>query len=78
MDTQCFHRDGNQDVGMGDCQLRSGKGQRGHLYMVFLAYSILMHQLRQSRSSAWATERLTTIGQACMAVVKDSLRQTLA
>jgi|GEM_PF-5481132 len=29
MGTQCFHRDGNQDVGMGDCQLRSGKGQRG-------------------------------------------------
>jgi len=76
--TECFHRDGKQHVGMGDCQLRSGQGQTRHLYMVFLAYSILMRQLRQGRASAWAMERLTTIGQACMAVLKDSLSQTVA
>ena len=76
--TECFHRDGKQHLGMGDCQLRNGQGQTRHLYMVFLAYSVLMRQLRQSRASAWALERLTTIGQACMAVLRQTLSQTLA
>ena len=75
--TECFHRDGKQHLGMGDCQLRNGQGQTRHLYMVFLAHSVLMRQLRQSRASAWALERLTTIGQACMAVMRHTLSQTL-
>ncbi len=76
--TECFHRDGKQQLGMGDCQLRSGQGQSRHLYMVFLAYSVLMRQLQQRRSCAWALERLTTIGQACMAVLRQTLSETLA
>ena len=76
--TECFHRDGKQQLGMGDCQLRSGPGQTRHLYMVFLAYSVLMRQLQQRRSCAWALERLTTIGQACMAVLRQTLSETLA
>jgi hypothetical protein len=76
--TECFHRDGKQQLGMGDCQLRNGQGQTRHLYMVFLAYSVLMRQLRQGRSHAWALERLTTIGQACMAVLRQTLSDTLA
>jgi hypothetical protein len=76
--TECFHRDGKQQLGMGDCQLRSGQGQTRHLYMVFLAYSVLMRQLRQGRSRAWALERLTTIGEVCMAVLRETLRDTLA
>ena len=76
--TECFHRDGKQQLGMGDCQLRSGQGQTRHLYMVFLAYSVLMRQLQQRRSCAWALERLTTIGQACMAVLRQTLSETLA
>ena len=75
--TECFHRDGKQHLGMGDCQLRKGRGQTRHMYMVFLAHSVLMRQLRQSRARAWALERLTTIGQACMAVMRDTLSQTL-
>jgi len=75
--TECFHRDGKQHLGMGDCQLRSGQGQTRHLYMVFLAHSLLMRQLRQSRACAWALERLTTIGQACLAVLRQSVSQTL-
>ena len=75
--TECFHRDGKQHLGMGECQLRSGRGQTRHMYMVFLAYSILMSQLKQSHARAWALERLTTIGQACRAVLKESLSQTL-
>jgi len=76
--TECFHRDGKQQLGMGDCQLRSGQGQTRHLYMVFLAYSVLMRQLRQGRSRAWALERLTTIGEVCMAVLRETLSDTLA
>ncbi len=76
--TECFHRDGKQQLGMGDCQLRSGLGQTRHLYLVFLAYSVLMRQLGHSRTRGWALERLTTIGQACMAVLRQTLSDTLA
>jgi hypothetical protein len=75
--TECFHRDGKQHLGMGDCQLRNGLGQTRHLYMVFLAHSVLMRQLRQGRAREWALERLTTIGQACMAVLRETLSQTI-
>jgi hypothetical protein len=76
--TECFHRDGKQQLGMGDCQLPSGLGQTRHLYLVFLAYSVLMRQLGHSRTRGWALERLTTIGQACMAVLRQTLSDTLA
>ena len=76
--TECFHRDGKQHLGMGDCQLRKGRGQTRHMYMVFLAYSVMMRQLQQRRSRAWALERLTTIGQACRAVLRQTLDQTIS
>lgn len=76
--TECFHRDGKQQLGMGDCQLRNGLGQTRHMYLVFLAHSLLMHQLRQGRASAWALERLTTVGQACRAVCRETLSQTIS
>ncbi|MFN8503497.1 transposase [Kouleothrix sp.] len=43
---ETFHRDGKQQVGLGACQLRSGESQIRHRYLVFLAYSALMTQLR--------------------------------
>jgi len=76
--TECFHRDGKQHLGMGDCQLRTGLGQTRHMYMVVLAHSVLMRQLRQSRASEWALERLTTIGQSCWAVLRETLSQTIS
>ena len=76
--TECFHRDGKQHLGMGDCQLRNGRGQTRHMYMVFLAHSVLMRQLRQGRAREWARERLTTIGQACMAVLRQTLSDTIS
>jgi hypothetical protein len=76
--TECFHRDGKQHLGMGECQLRNGRGQTRHMYMVFLAYSVLMRQLRQGRASEWARERLTTIGQACMTVLRQTLSDTIS
>ena len=76
--TETYHRDGKQELGMGDCQLRSGQGQTRHMYLVMLAYSLLMTQLKQSRAKEWALERLTTIGQACRAITTETLRTTLA
>ena len=63
---------------MGNCQLRKGLGQTRHMYLVFLAHSLLMRQLRQGRASAWAPERLTTVGQACRAVCLETLSDTIS
>lgn len=76
--TETFHRDGKQELGMGDCQLRDGQGQTRHMYLVMLAYSLLMSQLRQDRAKEWALCRLTTIGEACRAALRETLRTTLA
>jgi len=76
--TECFHRDGKQHLGMGDCQLRKGRGQTRHMYLVFLAHSLIMRQMRQSHPCAWALEHLTTVGQACRAVMRQTLSQTIA
>jgi hypothetical protein len=76
--TEPFHRDGKQQLGMGDCQLRDGEGQTRHMHLVMLAYSLLMRQLRQGHAYEWAYRRLTTIGEACRAVLCETLRQTLA
>lgn len=75
--TETFHRDGKQELGMGDCQLRDGQGQTRHMYLVMLVYSLLVQQLRQGCAKEWALTRLTTIGEACRAVLKQTLRQTL-
>lgn len=75
--TETYHRDGKQLLGMGDCQLRSGQGQTRHMYLVMLAYSLLVSQLKQNRAKDWALCRLTTIGQACRAIVGETLRTTL-
>lgn len=75
--TETFHRDGKQQLGLGDCQLRDAEGQDRHMYLVLLAYSLLMKQLRQGHAYEWAFERLTTIGQACRAILRETLRTTL-
>lgn len=75
--TETFHRDGKQHLGMGDCQLRNGQGQTRHMYLVMLAYSLLMIQLDNADAKEWALQRLTTIGQACRAIVAETLRATL-
>lgn len=76
--TETFHRDGKQNLGMGDCQVRDGQGQTRHMYLVFLSYSLLMSELKQSRSSEWAFTKLSTIGEACRAVARESYRRTIA
>jgi len=76
--TETFHRDGKQQLGLGDCQLREPQGQTRHMYLVMLAYSLLMLPLEQGRAKEWALHRLMTIGAACRAMLKESLRKTLA
>jgi DDE superfamily endonuclease len=75
--TETFHRDGKQQLGMGDCQLRDSEGQTRHMYLVMLAYSLLMRQLRQGHAYEWAYQLLTTIGEACRAILRETLRTTL-
>jgi hypothetical protein len=75
--TETFHRDGKQQLGMGDCQLRHGLGQTRHMYLVMLAYSLLILELQQNRVQDWALVRLTTIGEACRAMLRETLRSTL-
>jgi hypothetical protein len=76
--TETFHRDGKQQLGLGDCQLRDPEGQTRHRYLVMLAYSLLMIQLRQGHAKEWALLRLTTIGEACRAMSTETLRTTLS
>ncbi len=75
--TETFHRDGKQQLGLGDCQLRDPQGQTRHMYLVMLAYSLLMGQLKQGRAKEWALHRLMTIGEACRAMLRETLRTTL-
>lgn len=75
--TETFHRDGKQHLGMGDCQLRDGEGQTRHMHLVLLAYSLLMRQLRQGHAYEWAFQKLATIGEACRAILRETLRKTL-
>lgn len=35
--TETLHRDGKQQLGLGDCQVRSGAGQTRHVYLVSAA-----------------------------------------
>jgi hypothetical protein len=75
--TETFHRDGKQQLGMGDCQVRDGECQTRHMHCVMLAYSLLMRELKQGHASEWASQMLMTIGQACRAVMTETLRTTL-
>jgi hypothetical protein len=47
------------------------------MYLVMLAYSLLMLQLQQNRTKDWALTRLTTIGQARRAMTIETFRTTL-
>ena len=52
--TETFHRDAKQQLGLGDCQVRSGREQTRHLYLVSAAYGLL---LSLSKDARYAHER---------------------
>ena len=47
------------------------------MHLVMVAYSLLMKQLRQGHAYEWAYQKLTTIGEACRAVLRETLRTTV-
>jgi len=75
--TETFHRDGKQELGLEDCQLRSSVGHTRHIYCVFLAHSLLIQQLDKTSVSGWASVKLSTIGESCRALVRESLRSLI-
>ena len=75
--TETFHRDGKQHLGMGDCQLRNGEGQTRHMYLVMMAYSLLVVQMRHGCAREWTHTVLTTIGEACRAIGKETMARTI-
>lgn len=75
--TETFHRDGKQQLGMGECQLRNGVGQTRHMQLVVLVYTALMRQLKHDRARDWAHKHLTTIGESCRTIASETLGKTL-
>ena len=75
--TETFHRDGKQHLGMGACQVRKGEGQTRHMYLVMLSHSLVVAEMRTYRSSEWAHTMLTTVGEACRAMLRETLGKTL-
>jgi len=75
--TETFHRDGKQELGLEDCQLRSSTGQTRHIYCVFLAHSLLEQRLDKTNVSGRASAKLQTIGESCRALLRDALRSLI-
>lgn len=48
------------------------------MYLVMLAYSLLVRQLGPGRAQDWAFPKLMTVGEACRAMLRETLRTTLA
>jgi hypothetical protein len=48
------------------------------MHLVMMAYSLLISQLRQARAREWALGKLTTVGEASRAMLRETMRDTLA
>jgi hypothetical protein len=75
--TETFHRDGKQELGLGDCQLRSGEGQNRHLYLVMTAYSLLVAKLKQGGARELGHQLIRTISESCRGILRESLGKTI-
>jgi hypothetical protein len=72
---ETLHRDGQQELGLGECQVRNGAGQTRHGDRVSAADRLLMRARHQHRPQEWARTLLTTIGAAWRAVKGELLGQ---
>ena len=70
---ECYHRDGKQELGMGECQLRTLEAQKRHLLLVIIAYTALLRASQSGRLNEWAKTAVRTIGLACRAVRAELL-----
>ena len=75
--TETFHRDGKQELGLGDCPLRSGEGQNRHLYLAMTAYSLLVAKLKQGGAREWGHQLIKTIGESCRGTLRETLGKTV-
>lgn len=53
--------------------MRNGEGQTRQRSLVRLTPSLLVSEMRQGRASEWAQGRLTTVGEACRAVLRETV-----
>jgi SRSO17 transposase len=66
-----FYRDAKQHLGLEAYQLRTGKGIKRHWYFVFLAYTLLMLNVQQSRLLRRFKANLSTIGESSRALADE-------
>jgi SRSO17 transposase len=59
-----FYRDAKQHLGLEAYQLRNGKGIKRHWYLVFLAYTFLMLNVKNSRLLRRIKANISTIGES--------------
>ena len=76
-ETETLHRDGKQQLGRGDCRVRSSEGQTRHPCLVSVAYTLLMASLHQHHPQDWARRPQTTSGEACWAAPAEPLEQVV-
>ncbi len=76
--TETFPGDGTQPLGLGDCQLGDAQGQTRPMDLVMLADSLWRSPWRRRWAREWALPRLTTMGEACRAMLREHRRATLA
>jgi hypothetical protein len=48
------------------------------MYLVMLSHSLVVAEMRQGRAREWAHTMLTTVGEACRAMLRETLGKTLS
>ena len=67
----------NRNLGWVSVSFEMVMVQTRHMHLVMIAYSLLMSQLKTDSAKEWALNKLTTIGEACRAILNETLRETL-
>lgn len=69
-----FYRDGKDDLGAGQYQVRDLPSILRHWHLVFIAHSLLQQLRTRGRLARWCNKHIRTIRQTLMAL-RDYLRQ---